>query len=273
MPNRRSARSIVLAVAALAMLAACGQPTPPIDPATLPQDFSFQVANPDEVSGAVFAPVYEAFGSFPGVMAASEVAPAQATAIRDAMDEATLTLAGLVSGTLTPVAELSRINEAIGFFIGGGEFFFVPEECDVTTENATEAAFATMFDLIVWDGSTLDANGLPAVWDAEIDLTVVDGDVQTDHLLVASMNAWSATTNGACAVDATMSYQLDLDVAVGWQFLRATFDSTVGDQSLTFETLSLEEVAAAGVIGVADIGGGGGIVLADEARRLTPIYR
>jgi hypothetical protein len=141
----------------------------------------------------------------------------------------------------------------------------------VTAVNATEAAFATMFELIVWDGTTLDADGLPATVDATLDLTVVDGDVETYHMLVASRTEWSATTNGPCAIDATTSYELDLDAAVGWQFLRATFDDTVGAAVLTFETLPLESVAAAGVIGVADVGGP--IVLGTGTPRLTPLYR
>ncbi len=273
MPNRRrSPLTLLLALATLATLAACGQPvTPPIDPATLPQDFSFEVANPDAVSGAVFAPVYEAFGTFPGMMIAGTVAPAQASAIRDGMEDATLALSGTVAGTLTPVAELSRLNEAIGFFVGTGEVFFVPEGCDVTAVNATEAAFASMLELVVWDGTTVDAEGLPATADATIELVVVDGDVETYHFLVASKAEWSATSNGACAIDATSSYELDLDVVVGWQFLRATIDNTVGAEVATFETLSLEDVAAAGVIGVAEASA---VILLDQrAPRLTPIYR
>lgn len=275
MPSRcRSPLTIALALAIVATLAACGQPTPtPIDPATLPQDFSFRVANPDAVTGAVFAPVYEAFGTVPTTMLAGAVAPAQAAAVRDAMDGATLSAGGTVAGTLTPVAEISRINEAIGFLMGSGEVFFVPAGCDVTAVNATEAAFASLVELIVWDGVTLDADGLPATTDAVIDLSVVDGDFETFHLLVASRTAWSATSNGLCEIDATSSYALDLDVSVGWQVLRATFDGTVGAQVTTFETLSLEDVAAAGVIGIADIGGGGPILLGSEAPRLTPIYR
>ena len=272
MPDRhRSPFTAVLALAAIATLAACGQPAPPVDPATLEQDFSFRVANPDAVSGAIFAPVYEAFGSYGGPLAVGEVAPAQASAIRDAMDGATMALSGEVAGTLTPVAELSRLNEAIGFLMSSGEVFFVPEGCEVNAVNATEAAFATMFELIVWDGTTLDADGLPATVDAVLDLTVVAGDIETYHLLVASRTEWSAATVGACELDATTTYELDLDVAVGWQFLRATFDDTVGAESIAFETLSLEDVAAAGVIGVADVGGP--VLSVAGTPRLTPLYR
>lgn len=273
MPNRRRAPlTTALALTALATLVACGQPTPtPIDPATLPQEFSFEVANPDGVSGAVFAPVYETFGSFSGPMAVGDVAPTQTSAIRDAMDGATLALSGSVAGTLTPAAELARLNEAIGFLMGSGEVFFVPEGCDVTAVNPTEAAFASVLDLIVWDGATLDADGLPATTDAILELLVMEGAFETYHLLVASRTAWSATTNGACELDATSTYELDLDVAVGWQFLRVTFDATVGAEVTTFETRSLEDVAADGIVGLADTGGP--ILLETGARRLTPIYR
>lgn len=269
--HRHTPRATLLALIAIAALAACGRPATPVDPATLPQGFSFQVENPDALSGAIFAPVYEAFGSNPGPMAAGPVAPAQASAIRDALDGAALALSGAVAGTLTPVAELSRINEVTGFFMGGTEVFFVPEGCDVTTVNPTEAAFATMSDLIVWDGSTLAANGLPAAPDGFLELSVVDGAVQTVHLLIASKHAWSAKSNGPCTITATAGYVLDLDVTVGWQFLRATFDDTVGAAVYTFESRSLADVAAAGVIGVAEPSGG--VVLGHEAPRLTPIYR
>lgn len=272
MPNRRrSALSILLAFTALAMLAACGQPATPVDPATLPQAFSFQVANPDDVTGAVFAPVFEAFGSYAGPMAVGAVAPAQATAIRDAMDGATIVASGAVAGTLTPAAELARVNEAIGFFMGAGEVFVVPEGCDVTAVNATDAAFSSVFDLAVWDGTTLDADGIPASPDGFLDLVVTAGDVETVHLLVASRIDWSATSNGACEVDATMSYTLDLDVVAGWQFLRATFDGTGGNEVVIFETLSLEDVAAAGAIGLAVPSGG--LLLGQQTQRLSPIYR
>lgn len=271
MPDpRRSLRSVLTALAALAMLAACGQPPPPVDPATLPQDFSFQVANPDALSGAVFAPIYEAFGSFPVGITADAVAPAQATAIRDAMEGSTLSAAGLVEGTLPPVAEVSRINEAFGFLMGGLEFFFVPEGCDVTTENATEAAFATMLDLIVWDGTTLDADGLPMTEDGSIILETVAGDVETLYLLAGSRTEWSATTNGPCAIDATTSYELDLDATVGWQFLRVTVDNTVGAEAIAFETVSLEDVAAGGVIGAAEAAP---LMLGQQAPPMVPLYR
>jgi hypothetical protein len=271
MPDRRrSPVTAVLALATIAALVACGQPAPPVDPATLEQDFSFRVANPDGLSGAVFAPIYEAFGTFPVMMITSEVAPAQATAIRDAMEGSTLALSGQVEGTLPPIAGVSRINEAFGFLMGGLEFFFVPEGCDVTTENAAEAAFATMIDLIVWDGTTLDANGLPMTEEGSIVLETVAGDVETYYLLAGSKTEWSARSNGPCEVDATTSYELDLDAAVGWQFLRVTFDTTVGAESVAFETVSLEDVAAGGAIGIAEAAP---LVLSQQSPRLVPLYR
>lgn len=270
MPNRRRSPFLaLLALAALATLAACGQPGAPIDPATLPQAFSFEVANPADLSGAVFAPVLEPFGVVP--FASLAIAPAQGSAIRDAMDGATLAVSWAVAGTLTPAADLARLNEAIGFEVGIGEAFFVPEGCDVTAVNASEAAFATVLDLVVWDGTTLDADGLPATVDGSLQLTAIDGDVATYHLLVASKNEWSATSNGPCEIAPTSSYVLDLDVAVGWQFLRVTEDSTIDAQVITFETRSLADVAAAGVIGVAEPSGG--FVLGQQRPPLTPIYR
>lgn len=271
MPTQhRSPVAALLALVAVATLASCGQPAAPVDPATLEQDFAFRVANPDALSGAVFGPIYEAFGTFPGMMIASEVAPAQATAIRDALEGSTLSAAGLVEGTLPPVAEVSRINEALGFLMGGLEFFFVPEGCDVATENAAEAAFATVLDLIVWDGTTVDADGLPMAEEGSITLGTVDGDVETFYVLAASRTEWSATSNGPCAVDATTTYEVDLDATVGWQFLRATIDNTVGAEGVTFETVSLEDVAAGGAIGSAEATV---MMLGQQAPRFAPIHR
>ena len=271
MPTRRRSLSrSLIAGAALATLAACGQPTPtPLDPATLPQEFSFEVTNPDTLSGAVFAPVLEAFGTVP--FASVAIAPAQATAIRNATDDATLAASGRVEGTLMPAADVDRLNEAIGFMIGGTfEVFFAPEGCAVSAENAGEATFASVLDLVVWDGATLDPDGLPATTDGSLELVVVDGDVTTAYFPIASRTAWSATSNGPCELDATSSYVLDLDVSAGWQFLRITEDATIGNEVIAFETLSLEEVAAAGVIGAAEATV---MMLGQQAPRFTPIYR
>lgn len=266
MPDRRRATFLALAAALTLALAACGQP---VDPATRTQDFSFGVANPGDLTGSVFGVVYEAFGTYQPAALAGAVSPAQATAIRDAMPGATLSAAGTVTGTLMPVAQLSRINEILGFELAGEELYFVPEGCDVTATNATEAAFATPVALLAWNGTDLDPTGFPATPTAELVLEVVVGDVTTLHYLAASKSAWSAVSDGPCESSPTSSYVLDLDVAVGWQFLRVTIDASGPVQLTTVETRTLDQVADAGDIGAANL-----IVMLDaDAPHLTPLYR
>lgn len=256
-------RPILAAACAAALLSACG-PTA-VDPATLPTPFSFTVANPDSTTGAVFTAVYEAFGEFPTTSSAIGVSE---LAISDASPGATITAAGAVSGTLRAVADIDRVNEAFGFLMGFERIFFVPEGCDVTTTNAGEAAFAMPPWQFVWDGVTVEANGIPSTITGQLDLRTIAGDVQTIYILVASRSAWSAETTAPCTAGSD-TLELDLAANVGWQFLRATVTVGPSGDTIVLETLTLDEVAALGPIGeLSDVGIGSA-----TAPRLTPIYR
>lgn len=257
----RLACSLALAALVLA-LGACGPE--PIDPLTEPVAFSFEVANVDEFSGPVFGVMLTPFEPNP-MFGRRALAPAAADieGFVYATTDAAIDADGLVTGSLISVYDIPRINEALGLEFGW-MLFFPPPGCPMTATNAAEAALAPLPFMAVWDGeSFVDDEPDP---DALVYLETrerVDGEggafteTFVGYVPVASQSAWSASTDGACVPDEEPDATLTVDVAIdaGWQFLRYTsvrtfdgVDTTYADEIVA---LTLDEVAAAGVIGEA----------------------
>jgi hypothetical protein len=257
-PTRCLACALALAALVLA-LGACGPET--IDPLAQPTTFSFEVANPDEIAGPVFGAMVVPFEPSP-MFGMRKLAPASINldAFVDVMTDTDLATSGQVSGSLITVYDVPRVNEALGLEFGWLTFF-PPEGCPMTTTNPTEAAIAPIIGLAVWDGESFvddepDFDGLILLETVER----VDGgggaytDTLVSYVPVASRTAWSATTDGPCVpVGPDITLDVDLQIAAGWQFLRRTSVETFDGLTWTYQeeivSLTLEQVAEAGVIG------------------------
>jgi len=260
-PSHRLAFSLALAALVLA-LAACGPEQ--VDPLSEPTPFSFEVDNPDAVTGPVYGVMLTPFEPNP-LFGRRALAPAAADidGFVYATTDAAIDADGLVTGSLISVYDIPRINEGLGLEYGW-MLFFPPEGCPMTATNAAEAALAPLPFMAVWDGESF-IDDEPDV-DATIHLESyarVDGEggayteTRVGHVLVASRSAWRASTDGACIPDEEPNATLTVDVAfdAGWQFLRYTDVTTFDGAEWSYEdeivSLTLDEVAAAGVIGEA----------------------
>jgi len=257
----RATRRLACALAALVLaLGACGPEA--IDPLGQPTDFSFEVANPDEIAGPVFGAMVVPFEPSP-MFGVRKLAPASINldAFVDVMADTDLASDGQVSGSLITVYDVPRINEGLGLEFGWLTFF-PPEGCPMTATNALEAAIAPIIGLAVWDGESYvddepDIDGV-ILLESEERVDGVGGaytDTFVGYVPVASRTAWSATTDGPCVPDDApdVIVDVDLEIAAGWQFLRYTsvesFDGLTSTYRDEVVSLTLEQVAAAGVIG------------------------
>lgn len=255
--------ALALALAALVLaLGACGPEA--LDPLGEPTPFSFEVANPDSVAGPVYGVMLTPFEPNPmfGPRALATSA-ADIDGFVYATIDAAIDADGLVTGSLIPVADVPRINEALGLEYGW-MLFFPPPGCPMTATNPGGAALAPLPFMAVWDGESFlgeepDVDALVALETFER----VDGEdgayteTFVGHVPVASQSAWSATTDGACVPDDEPNVTLTVDVAIdaGWQFLRytsvATFDGADWSYADEVVSLTLDEIEAAGPIGEA----------------------
>lgn len=261
-----------LALAAGLLLVAC-QPDAPIDPLDVEVEFSFQVTNPEELTGPVYGVLLQPFEE--GAFLRAQVDPApNLDGLLNAFVAADLAADGEVAGTLTAPVTVPRINENLGVGIGTKvrtpplwRVFFPPAECPLTATNAVEAALAPVQELMLWDGEAVDEAGYPLpdgrLWLGNQTYEEADG-VQTwtyeGYLLVVSRAAWSATSDGPCTFESEWgdAFLVDVDLAidVGWQFLHfrsvERYDGMTSDYEDEVRSLTLAEVADLGAIGTVE---------------------
>lgn len=268
-------------LALVIVVAACAQQTPPpeeeepIDPLTVETEFAVTAANASETVGSVFGLLIRPFQSI-GKFATEDYG-----AFRNGLADATLGADGSIEGRFIAPARVPRIND--GFFgLAGRSFggyydpfmvFFPPDECPMTTTNPDDAAIATIPYMFIWDGSTLDAEGFPVV-DAAVRTDRWEDTSDTDSysetyvgiMPVMSRSAWSASSDGACTYvdedvfvksngalqlgfgplfERTYTYDVDIELEVGWQFLHVTYeyyeDATSQIESTIVRTLTVDE--------------------------------
>ncbi len=262
-PSHRLACALALAALVFA-LGACGPGPEQVDPLSEPVAFSFELANPDEVAGPLFGVMLTPFEPNP-MFGGRALAPAAADVegFVYATIDAALDADGLATGSLISVYDFPRINEALGLEFGW-LLFFPPEGCPMTATNAAEAALAPLPYMAVWDGESFvgDEPDVDAIVHFE-SFERVDGaggaftETFVGYVPVASQSAWSAATDGACVPDEEPNATLTVDVAIdaGWQFLRytsvTTFDGVDTAYADELVSLTLEEIAEAGIIGQA----------------------
>ena len=253
--------SLTLAALVLA-LGACGPE--PIDPLTEPVAFSFEVANPEEITGPVFGAMVVPFEPNPMFgMRTSAPAEVNLDAFVDVMLDTEIAEAGLVAGSLISVYDVPRINESPNHKALWWAFY-PPEGCPMTATNPTEATLAPLFGMAVWDGESFvgedpDVDGM--IFLETYERVDGEGGAYTDtfarYVLVASRATWSASTDGPCAPEesSTVTLAVDLAIDAGWQFLRYTSVQTYDGLDWTYAeelvSLTLDQVAAAGIIGEA----------------------
>lgn len=254
----RAQRPIFAVLASALLLVGCGAAADPDgdpgpDPAlTATPSVAFRVDDPSGAAGVVYARLLAPFERPAGRSALA----ADPVGSRDGFRDAALDATGQVTATLIAVVDVPRVNHFEGRF----DFWSPPEGCTLTTTNATGAALLPIWDLLLWDGATLDPDGAPA-FDRDLDMSLetftVEGDVETSteetYLLVGSLDAWTAATTTPCFAEDEFyreEIDVDLDVAVGWQWLhvveRRTYDVVDGTGTFlgTYRTLGLDEVAA-----------------------------
>lgn len=256
--------SLLTSAALVVALGACAPGPERVDPLSEPTPFSFEVANPDEVVGPVFGVMLTPFEPNP-MFGGRALAPAAADleGFVYATIDAALDADGLVTGSLISVYDFPRINEALGLEFGW-LLFFPPEGCPMTATNGAEAALAPLPYMAVWDGESFvgdepDADAI--VYLENFERVDGEGSAYTEtfvgYVPVASQSAWSASTDGPCVPDEEPNATLTVDVAIdaGWQFLRYTSVRTSDGVDMTYAdelvSLTLDEVAAAGIIGEA----------------------
>lgn len=274
--GNRIALGIVMA--SVLLLSACAQPPQSVDPLTTRSEFAVTAANPNEATGALFGLLLRPFQSI-GKLDTEDYG-----AFRNAFVDATLDAEGAIVGTLIAPNEVPQLNDGLfglahrSFAGGYGAFlvFFPPEQCPMETTNPDRAALATIPYMFAWDGASLDEEGFPVVDAAvrtdrwEDDFT--DGTVTETYegiALVLSRTAWSASSGGACTfteeaeepvlvfgsaavtpsgapVDRVFTYDVDVELSVGWQFLHVTAefveDAETWTETIVVRTLSLDEV-------------------------------
>lgn len=262
--SRTPTRSLawLIATASVLLLAACAStpPTTAPDPLDVETAFGVRAANADALEGSLIGIVVRPFVGI-DTLATEDYGP-----FRNAIAEATLAADGSIEGRFIAPRLVPRIND--GFMgkladrsYGGGYelflVFFPPADCEVTATNPDEAALAQIMDILVWDGETVDDDGIPvitgtfALGESEASF---EGGVWTNTfeaiVPVASRAAWSASTDGPCTsvrIDEgdtyTTTIDADLELSVGWQFLHTRYEA-VGDATSFTETLFARTISA-----------------------------
>lgn len=284
MPRRRIAW--LSAIALPLLLAACASQTPPPspDPLTVETAFSSKVANPGGVEGELFGVLLRPFESI-GKFATEDIG-----AFRNAFADATLAADGSIEGRFIAPQRVPRINEGLFKFAQPsfrGSYdpwllFFPPSQCPMDATNPDDAALAALFEIGVWDGETLIGDEFPAVSDL-IETTRYDEQSDMDTFRatwetmvpVVSRTAWSAATDGACTytrddfffiplaaadeahpslapTEIDVTYDVDIDLEVGWKFLHIVFDVTETAAGVT-ESMVVRTLAVSDVDDLSDV--------------------
>ena len=266
--------------AALALAACAGPQTVVPDPLATETPFSLQAANPGEQEGTLFGLLLRPFESLDR-FDTEDYGP-----YRNAIVDGALTSGGALEGSFIAPRDVPRVNDGIGKFAarafgGFGDafmYFFPPAECPMDATNAEEAALAQLPFIGVWDGETLNGDGLPAFsagvrvdrWSFE-DVGGVFTEAFEALVPVVSRTAWSASTDGACTftVDSggigpipivldtgatpsiapwtgEVTLDIDFDIAVGWQFLHIesvyTEDVDGWSETTVVRTIAVDDV-------------------------------
>jgi hypothetical protein len=266
--------------AALALAACAGPQTVVPDPLATETPFSLQAANPSEQEGTLFGILLRPFESIDR-FDTEDYGP-----YRNAIVDGALASDGTLEGSFIAPRDVPRVNDGIGKlatrafggFGGAFMYFFPPAECPMDATNAEEAALAQLPFIGVWDGETLNEDGLPAIsagvrvdrWSFE-DVGGVFTEAFEAIVPVVSRTALSASTDGACsftveyggigpipiALDAEVTpsvapwtgevtLDIDFDIAVGWQFLHIesvyTEDMDGWSESTVVRTIAVDDV-------------------------------
>jgi len=252
------------------LLSAC-RPGQPFDPLAATTPFAFEIDNAEGIEGQVFGLLLYPFEP---VARSSEVE--RYGAALNGFIGAALNADGIITGTLIAPRDVPRVNDNLGW-IGGTQravnalrrvpsdysewFLLPPPECPMSATNHSEASFAAIQGIIIWDGETLDDNGIPVPTQAislyrheSDDNGGVLSDTVEALIPIVSRVAWSVSSDGPCAVESLEGFTLDVDLAVdiGWQLLYVSSVFTYEDMSVS-EHLTLRIVSLEDMNDVADV--------------------
>lgn len=230
----RAALTLALLLPLLLMALSACRPAQPFDPLADTTPFAFEIDNPDGVEGDVFGLLYYPFEPVPFTAELERYG-----ALLNGFSGATLDEDGVMEGSFIAPRDVPRVNDGLGWFGGmrvaersgpgfGDWLLFPPPECPMSATNPDEATFAVMQFVVIWDGESLDSDGLPVPTGfVELGTYTEESDgmtwTETSEVMVPVMSraAWSVSSDGPCTFEtwAEFTLDVDLDMNVGWQML------------------------------------------------------